>query len=243
MVKNAVQLWFTVGLSSTSGTLHAIPIGEHKGAFPTWPPQLGNPSSPANENTWLALEVAKNLHRGLKDVDERKMQFKIRASQTTPYQLMLGETREMEDGTKSQCPSRYGQRTQIVSVDIFAISMLRNSFSRKSPKSSTSLTYSGSLRCFLVCSIFIEQEFGIKALHFEAFFSFMFTNLLELSPISDASSSEIFLDSQVQMTLLGQTPGREAWKPRSKDSEPISLFFILTSRILDTELLTPSIDL
>ena len=54
----------------------------------------------------------------------KKMQFKIRASQTSkiPYQLIVGD-KEMEDGTVNV--RRYGQKeTQTVSVDDFVQAIL-----------------------------------------------------------------------------------------------------------------------
>jgi threonine--tRNA ligase len=75
-----------------------------------------------------AWQVAKKLRdKGVRaDVDERneKMQYKIRASQTSkiPYQLIVGD-KEVEDGTVNV--RRYGQKeTHTIQVDEFVEQIL-----------------------------------------------------------------------------------------------------------------------
>ncbi len=118
------------GVISTMERFTAILIENYKGAFPTWlaPHQVTLIPVSNEKHVDYAWEVAKKLRdRGVRaDVDERneKMQFKIRASQTSkiPYQLIVGD-KEMEDGTVNV--RRYGQKeTQTVSVDDFVQAIL-----------------------------------------------------------------------------------------------------------------------
>ena len=118
------------GVISTMERFTAILIENYKGAFPTWlaPHQVTLIPVSNEKHVDYAWEVAKELRdRGVRaEVDERneKMQFKIRASQTSkiPYQLIVGD-KEMEDGTVNV--RRYGQKeTQTVSVDDFVQAIL-----------------------------------------------------------------------------------------------------------------------
>ena len=118
------------GVISTMERFTAILIENYKGAFPTWlaPHQVTLIPVSNEKHVDYAWEVAKKLRdRGVRaDVDERneKMQFKIRASQTSkiPYQLIVGD-KEMEDGTVNV--RRYGQKeTHTVSVDDFVEAIL-----------------------------------------------------------------------------------------------------------------------
>ena len=113
------------GVISTMERFTAILIENYKGAFPTWlaPHQVTLIPVSNEKHVDYAWEVAKKLRdRGVRaDVDERneKMQFKIRASQTSkiPYQLIVGD-KEMEDGTVNV--RRYGQKeTETMPVDAF----------------------------------------------------------------------------------------------------------------------------
>ena len=113
------------GVISTMERFTAILIENYKGAFPTWlaPHQVTLIPVSNEKHVDYAWEVAKKLRdRGVRaDVDERneKMQFKIRASQTSkiPYQLIVGD-KEMED--KAVNVRRYGQKeTETMSVDAF----------------------------------------------------------------------------------------------------------------------------
>lgn len=92
------------GVISTMERFTAILIETYKGAFPTWlaPHQVTVIPISNEAHIDYAWEVAKALRdRGIRaDVDDRneKMQYKIRASQTSkiPYQLIVGD-KEMED--------------------------------------------------------------------------------------------------------------------------------------------------
>ncbi|GAB6692140.1 threonine--tRNA ligase [Streptococcus uberis] len=104
------------GVISTMERFTAILIETYKGAFPTWlaPHQVTVIPISNEAHIDYAWEVAKALRdRGIRaDVDDRneKMQYKIRASQTSkiPYQLIVGD-KEMED--KSVNVRRYGSKT------------------------------------------------------------------------------------------------------------------------------------
>jgi len=118
------------GVISTMERFTAILIENYKGAFPTWlaPHQVTLIPVSNEKHVDYAWEVAKKLRdRGVRaDVDERneKMQFKIRASQTSkiPYQLIVGD-KEMENGTVNV--RRYGQKeTNTVSVEEFVAAIL-----------------------------------------------------------------------------------------------------------------------
>lgn len=103
------------GVISTMERFTAILIETYKGAFPTWlaPHQVTVIPISNEAHIDYAWEVAKALRdRGIRaDVDDRneKMQYKIRASQTSkiPYQLIVGD-KEMED--KSVNVRRYGSK-------------------------------------------------------------------------------------------------------------------------------------
>lgn len=103
------------GVISTMERFTAILIETYKGAFPTWlaPHQVTVIPISNEAHVDYAWEVAKALRdRGIRaDVDDRneKMQYKIRASQTSkiPYQLIVGD-KEMED--KSVNVRRYGSK-------------------------------------------------------------------------------------------------------------------------------------
>lgn len=103
------------GVISTMERFTAILIETYKGAFPTWlaPHQVTVIPISNEAHIDYAWEVAKILRdKGVRaDVDERneKMQYKIRASQTSkiPYQLIVGD-KEMED--KSVNVRRYGSK-------------------------------------------------------------------------------------------------------------------------------------
>lgn len=103
------------GVISTMERFTAILIETYKGAFPTWlaPHQVTVIPISNEAHIDYAWEVAKALRdRGIRaDVDDRneKMQYKIRASQTSkiPYQLIIGD-KEMED--KSVNVRRYGSK-------------------------------------------------------------------------------------------------------------------------------------
>lgn len=103
------------GVISTMERFIAILIETYKGAFPTWlaPHQVTVIPISNEAHIDYAWEVAKALRdRGIRaDVDDRneKMQYKIRASQTSkiPYQLIVGD-KEMED--KSVNVRRYGSK-------------------------------------------------------------------------------------------------------------------------------------
>lgn len=103
------------GVISTMERFTAILIETYKGAFPTWlaPHQVTVIPISNEAHIDYAWEVAKALrNRGIRaDVDDRneKMQYKIRASQTSkiPYQLIVGD-KEMED--KSVNVRRYGSK-------------------------------------------------------------------------------------------------------------------------------------
>ncbi|MGT2958729.1 threonine--tRNA ligase [Streptococcus bovimastitidis] len=103
------------GVISTMERFTAILIETYKGAFPTWlaPHQVTVIPISNEAHVDYAWEVAKILRdKGVRaDVDERneKMQYKIRASQTSkiPYQLIVGD-KEMEE--KSVNVRRYGSK-------------------------------------------------------------------------------------------------------------------------------------
>ncbi|MCK1188532.1 threonine--tRNA ligase [Streptococcus uberis] len=103
------------GVISTMERFTAILIETYKGAFPTWlaPHQVTVIPISNEAHIDYAWEVAKALRdRGIRaDVDDRneKMQYKIRASQTSkiPYQLIVGD-KEMEE--KSVNVRRYGSK-------------------------------------------------------------------------------------------------------------------------------------
>ncbi|MCV6816180.1 threonine--tRNA ligase [Streptococcus uberis] len=103
------------GVISTMERFTAILIETYKGAFPTWlaPHQVTVIPISNEAHIDYAWEVAKALRdRGIRaDVDDRneKMQYKIRASQTSkiPYQLIVGD-KEIED--KSVNVRRYGSK-------------------------------------------------------------------------------------------------------------------------------------
>lgn len=103
------------GVISTMERFTAILIETYKGAFPTWlaPHQVTVIPISNEAHVDYAWEVAKALRdRGIRaDVDDRneKMQYKIRASQTSkiPYQLIVGD-KEMEE--KSVNVRRYGSK-------------------------------------------------------------------------------------------------------------------------------------
>ncbi|HEL0710287.1 TPA: threonine--tRNA ligase [Streptococcus equi subsp. zooepidemicus] len=103
------------GVISTMERFTAILIETYKGAFPTWlaPRQVTVIPISNEAHIDYAWEVAKILRdHGIRaDVDDRneKMQYKIRASQTSkiPYQLIVGD-KEMQD--KSVNVRRYGSK-------------------------------------------------------------------------------------------------------------------------------------
>ena len=116
------------GVISTMERFTAILIENYKGAFPTWlaPHQVTLIPVSNEKHVDYAWEVAKKLRdRGVRaDVDERneKMQFKIRASQTSkiPYQLIVGD-KEMEDGL-SMFVATAKKETKHCAVDEFCSS-------------------------------------------------------------------------------------------------------------------------
>lgn len=125
------------GVISTMERFTAILIETYKGAFPTWlaPHQVTVIPISNEAHIDYAWEVAKTLRdRGVRaDVDDRneKMQYKIRASQTSkiPYQLIVGD-KEMED--KSVNVRRYGSKTtHTESVEEFVENILAD-IARKS---------------------------------------------------------------------------------------------------------------
>ncbi|MCI5871210.1 MAG: threonine--tRNA ligase, partial [Streptococcus sp.] len=125
------------GVISTMERFTAILIETYKGAFPTWlaPTQVTLIPVSNEAHTDYAWEVAKRLrdHGVRAEVDERneKMQFKIRASQTSkiPYQLIVGD-KEMEDNAVNV--RRYGSKqTHTESVDEFVNTILAD-IARKS---------------------------------------------------------------------------------------------------------------
>ncbi|MGP6366557.1 threonine--tRNA ligase [Streptococcus dysgalactiae] len=118
------------GVISTMERFTAILIETYKGAFPTWlaPHQVTVIPISNEAHIDYAWEVAKTLRdRGVRaDVDDRneKMQYKIRASQTSkiPYQLIVGD-KEMEE--KSVNVRRYGSKaTHTESVEDFVENIL-----------------------------------------------------------------------------------------------------------------------
>ena len=118
------------GVISTMERFTAILIENYKGAFPTWlaPHQVTLIPVSNEAHIDYAWQVAKKLRdKGVRaDVDERneKMQYKIRASQTSkiPYQLIVGD-KEVEDGTVNV--RRYGQKeTHTIPVDEFVEQIL-----------------------------------------------------------------------------------------------------------------------
>lgn len=125
------------GVISTMERFTAILIETYKGAFPTWlaPHQVTVIPISNEAHIDYAWEVAKALRdRGIRaDVDDRneKMQYKIRASQTSkiPYQLIVGD-KEMED--KSVNVRRYGSKvTHTESLSEFMYTILAD-IARKS---------------------------------------------------------------------------------------------------------------
>ncbi|MGT2911168.1 threonine--tRNA ligase [Streptococcus cameli] len=118
------------GVISTMERFTAILIETYKGAFPTWlAPQQVTVIPISNEaHVDYAWEVAKALKdRGIRaEVDERneKMQYKIRASQTSkiPYQLIVGD-KEMAD--RAVNVRRYGSKaTHTESLENFIDTIL-----------------------------------------------------------------------------------------------------------------------
>lgn len=125
------------GVISTMERFTAILIETYKGAFPTWlaPHQVTVIPISNEAHVDYAWEVAKILRdKGVRaDVDERneKMQYKIRASQTSkiPYQLIVGD-KEMEE--KSVNVRRYGSKaTHTETIDQFVETILAD-IARKS---------------------------------------------------------------------------------------------------------------
>ncbi|SUO89371.1 threonine--tRNA ligase [Streptococcus uberis] len=125
------------GVISTMERFTAILIETYKGAFPTWlaPHQVTVIPISNEAHIDYAWEVAKALRdRGIRaDVDDRneKMQYKIRASQTSkiPYQLIVGD-KEMEE--KSVNVRRYGSKaTHTETIDQFVETILAD-IARKS---------------------------------------------------------------------------------------------------------------
>lgn len=118
------------GVISTMERFTAILIETYKGAFPTWLAPTQVTLIPVSNEAHIdyAWEVVKKLRdKGIRaEVDERneKMQYKIRASQTSkiPYQLIVGD-KEMEENTVNV--RRYGSKaTQVQAVSDFLDTIL-----------------------------------------------------------------------------------------------------------------------
>ncbi|MGT2755548.1 threonine--tRNA ligase [Streptococcus ovuberis] len=127
------------GVISTMERFTAILIETYKGAFPTWlaPQQVTVIPISNDAHADYAWEVAKALKdRGVRaEVDERneKMQYKIRASQTSkiPYQLIVGDKEQADRAVNVR---RYGSKeTETVALDSFVESILAD-IARKSRK-------------------------------------------------------------------------------------------------------------
>ncbi len=127
------------GVISTMERFTAILIETYKGAFPTWLAPTQVTVIPISNEAHLdyAWEVAKALKdRGVRaEVDERneKMQYKIRASQTSkiPYQLIVGDKEQADRAVNVR---RYGSKeTETVALDSFVESILAD-IARKSRK-------------------------------------------------------------------------------------------------------------
>lgn len=127
------------GVISTMERFTAILIETYKGAFPTWlaPQQVTVIPISNDAHADYAWEVAKALKdRGVRaEVDERneKMQYKIRASQTSkiPYQLIVGDKEQTDRAVNVR---RYGSKeTETVALDAFVESILAD-IARKSRK-------------------------------------------------------------------------------------------------------------
>lgn len=125
------------GVISTMERFTAILIENYKGAFPTWlaPHQVTVIPISNEAHIDYAWEVAKALKdKGIRaDVDDRneKMQYKIRASQTSkiPYQLVVGD-KEQENGEVNV--RRYGSKaTHTEKIEEFVENILAD-IARKS---------------------------------------------------------------------------------------------------------------
>ncbi|CQR24848.1 threonyl-tRNA synthetase [Streptococcus varani] len=125
------------GVISTMERFTAILIENYKGAFPTWlaPHQVTVIPISNEAHIDYAWEVAKVLKdKGIRaDVDDRneKMQYKIRASQTSkiPYQLVVGD-KEQENGEVNV--RRYGSKaTHTEKIEEFVENILAD-IARKS---------------------------------------------------------------------------------------------------------------
>ncbi|MFC3927669.1 threonine--tRNA ligase [Streptococcus caprae] len=125
------------GVISTMERFTAILIENYKGAFPTWLAPHQVTVIPISNEAHLdyAWKVAKTLRdQGIRaDVDERneKMQYKIRASQTSkiPYQLIVGDKEAAEGAVNVR---RYGSKeTQTLSLEEFTANILED-IARKS---------------------------------------------------------------------------------------------------------------
>ncbi|VTS35991.1 threonyl-tRNA synthetase [Streptococcus porcinus] len=125
------------GVISTMERFTAILIETYKGAFPTWlaPHQVTVIPISNEAHVDYAWEVAKILRdKGVRaDVDDRneKMQYKIRASQTSkiPYQLIVGD-KEMEE--KSVNVRRYGSKATHTETVVQFVETILADIARKS---------------------------------------------------------------------------------------------------------------